>query len=155
MCQRRHFHYHPRPGCPFACKLTSQQGSTRIKTNLSSRSFEFFSSPESHSDIDISLFSSLSTIVKQSEQILTPIKSSQINLTLRRTSSLHLAHRQNLSDSILKVSSSHHDELNTTQSTLVHAKETAANMSRRSLRDRKSTRLNSSHSTLSRMPSSA
>ena len=93
------------------------------------------SSPRpAHVRLSIFLFSSLSTIVQQSEQILTPVKSSQINISLRRTSSLHLAHRQNLSDSILKASSSHHDELNTTQSTLIHTKETAANMSRRSLR---------------------
>ena len=82
----------------------------------------------------IFLFSSLSTIVQQSEQILTPVKASQINISLRRTSSLHLAHRQNLGDSILKASSSHHDELNTTQSAVVHAKEPVANTSRRSLR---------------------
>ncbi len=56
------------------------------------------------------MFSNLSTIVKRSEELLTPIKSSQM-ITVRRTSSLHISNQQNLSNSFVKTSNSHYDQL--------------------------------------------
>jgi len=50
-------------------------------------------------------FSNLSTIVKRSEQFLTP------TITVRRTSSLHINNRENLSNSFIKTSNSHQDKL--------------------------------------------
>lgn len=55
-------------------------------------------------------FRNISTIVKRSEQLLTPTKSSH-SITVRRTSSLHINNRENLSNSFVKTSNSHHDTL--------------------------------------------
>lgn len=51
--------------------------------------------------------SDLSSIVRQSELSLTPKKST----TVRRTSSLHITNRENLSKSFVKTSNSHHETL--------------------------------------------
>jgi hypothetical protein len=61
------------------------------------------------------LFSNLSTRVKLSEELLTPIKQPQITATVRRTASLHLTKieldRQKFSNSIIKPFSSYYNTL--------------------------------------------
>jgi len=62
-------------------------------------------------NIFIYLISNLSTIVKRSEELLTPIKQPQITTTVRRAASLHLTKveldRRKLSNSITKSSKLH------------------------------------------------
>jgi hypothetical protein len=74
---------------------------------LSKYLFYFFSKYTIH------LFSNLSTIVKRSEELLTPIKQPQITTTVRRTASLHLTKiqidRQKFSNSIIKPFNSHYN----------------------------------------------
>lgn len=95
---------------------------TEIKVELSSI--------PTQDDLD-DIMNNLSTIVKQSEQLLSPDKSSNITKTIRRTSSLHINNRQNLSNSFVKTSNSHHDKL-TTDSNLDISR---FNNQRRSLRN--------------------
>jgi hypothetical protein len=61
------------------------------------------------------IVNNLSTIVKQSEKLLTPIKQPQITTTVRRTASLHLTKieldRKKFSNSIIKSSNSHYNTL--------------------------------------------
>ncbi|CAF1017871.1 unnamed protein product [Adineta ricciae] len=80
-------------------------------------------------DLDM-IVNNLSTIVKRSEQLLTPDKPTHINATVRRTSSLHMTNRHDLSMSLVKTSNSHHDQL--TQSNLDLSRQPSQ---RRSLRN--------------------
>ncbi len=63
----------------------------------------------------IYLFSNLSTIIKRSEKLLTPVKQPEITTTVRRTASLHLTKieldRKKFSNSIIKSSNSHYNTL--------------------------------------------
>jgi len=87
------------------------------------------SSVPNQDDLD-DIVNNLSTIVKRSEQLLTPDKSSHLTTTVRRTSSLHINNRENLSNSFVKTSNSHHDTL--TDSNLDISR---LNIQRRSIRN--------------------
>lgn len=58
-----------------------------------------------------STFSNLSTIVQRSQKVLTPIKSSDVSINVRRTTSLYITNRRNSSKPVVKQSNSHHETL--------------------------------------------
>ncbi|CAF4178647.1 unnamed protein product [Rotaria socialis] len=82
--------------------VPSNTSKTEIKMQLSSI--------PSRKDLD-DIVDNLTTVVKRSQQISTPIKCSHVSRNVRRTTSLHIANRQNLSNSFVKASNSHHETL--------------------------------------------
>ncbi|UJR16134.1 hypothetical protein I4U23_003045 [Adineta vaga] len=95
-------------------RLPSKQSIVNSTTNKTEVKLSLSSIPN-QDDLHM-IVNNLSTIVKRSERLLTPDKASHINATVRRTSSLHITNRQDLSMSFVKTSNSHHDQL--TQSNL-------------------------------------
>jgi hypothetical protein len=97
-----------RPSLPtlpkFSSRLQTKRSTVPSKTEIQIQ----LSSIPNQEDLD-DIVNNLSTIVKQSEQLLTPDKSSHTTATVRRTSSLHITNRQNLSNSFVKTSNSHYD----------------------------------------------
>ncbi|CAF1215643.1 unnamed protein product [Rotaria sp. Silwood1] len=108
------------PPLPALPKLPSRLQSKRISL-LPPTSKKEVKLPENRNDIQLSsirnqndledIVNNLSTIVKRSEELLTPIKQPQIATTVRRTSSLHLTKieldRRKFSNSIMKPFNSH------------------------------------------------
>ncbi|CAF0871409.1 unnamed protein product [Rotaria sordida] len=103
------------PPLPALPKLPSRLQSKRISI-LPSTTKKEIKIQENRNDIQLSsiknqndledIVNNLSTIVKRSEELLTPIKQPQITTTIRRTSSLHLTKieldRRKFSNSIVK-----------------------------------------------------
>jgi len=100
------------PSLPTVPKLPSRVQTKRsIISSKTEIKVELLSSIPDQEDLD-DIINNLSTIVKQSEQLLPPDKSSYIiTKTVRRTSSLHINKGENLSNSFVKTSNSHHDKL--------------------------------------------
>ncbi|CAF1083604.1 unnamed protein product [Adineta steineri] len=120
-----------RPPLPTLPKLPSRLQSkySTVSSNTSKSDVKVqLSAIPNQDDLNV-IVNNLSTIVKRSEKLLTPDKPSQLAATIRRTSSLHITNRQNLSNSFVKTSNSHHDTL--TESNLDISR---SNIQRRSLR---------------------
>ncbi|CAF2369542.1 unnamed protein product [Rotaria sp. Silwood2] len=102
-----------KPSLPYLPKLPPRLPSKppTVPCNISKieRKVQLSSNPN-QVDLD-EIVNNLSTIVKRSEQSLTPIKCSHTTTNVRRTASLHINNQRNLSNSFVKTSNSHHEIL--------------------------------------------